>query len=308
MKKKIIYGIFLFLFAFGFEKTVLSMNLNQVSYVAYLVTLVGISLFLIYLIPFIFGVRYLARRLDASMKIFVVAFICGIFMATIFSSYANELLERFWSHYMSAKTLDKWSAALTGPFTEEIIKAVVALFALTLFKLNTGKDYLLAGLGSGIGFQFMEDISYMLPKESSKEALSDIFPQILDRFSGSLASHWTYTAVILVGIYLLVKSGKKAKGVFFVLAPVVLHFAWNTPLSDNQGQYSLPGPILTTLTLGLFIMALCETFRVEKLIKKSADFSLPEEPSISEASISNLDEQNSYSAVEIDVVEVNRTI
>lgn len=308
MKKKTIYAIFLFLFAFGFEKTMLSINLNQVSYIAYLVTLAGISLYLLYLVPFIFGVRYLSKKLDASMKVFVVAFICGVFMATIFSSYANELLEKFWSHYMSAKTLDKWSAALTGPFTEEIIKAVFALLLLSLFKIKTAKDYLLAGLGSGIGFQFMEDISYMLPKESTKEALSDIFPQILDRLSGSLASHWTYTAIILIGIYILTKESKKAKGIAFVLSPVVLHFSWNSPLSDSQGQYSLTGPILTTLTLGIFILALMDTFRIEKKLEKSRVIPLDSQLHGIQASMEAFPEQNSYSAVEIEAVEVGKPI
>lgn len=308
MKKKILCTIFLFLFAYGFEKTILGMELNRADYITYLITLAGISLYLLYLIPFILGVKYLSAKLDISRKVFVVAFICGVFIAPVFSSYANELLDKLWSHFMSAKSLEKWSDALTAPFSEEIIKAIAALFALSLFKLNTGKDYLLAGLGSGIGFQFIEDIYYVLPNGSSMKALGNIFPQVLDRLSGSLGSHWTYTATVLVGLYLIIKGGKKLKGTVFMLAPVALHFAWNSPLSGSEEEYSLSDPILTTLTLGLFIMALTEIIHMEKKTKETVDIAPPSSVLDYRFADTAEDEQDRCSAVEIQAVHVREKI
>lgn len=265
MKKYGILILFIFLFSFGFEKTFVGLNLHHVSTATSLLGVGAAMVLAAFFVPFLLLCRALINRLGASWPVFWTALFSGLFMSTIFSSFANEFLDAMWLKVLDPQTQERWSAALTGPFSEEIIKAAVAVLVLALFPYRQFRDYLVAGLGVGIGFQIMEDIIYVQPKADEAEALNEVMPQVLTRLSGSLASHWTYTAIIVTGIYLLFRGRRALKGLAYVLLPVVLHFVWNSPLAEEQTKFHPLPAILSTATLLLFFLAVQDVWQASGL-------------------------------------------
>ena len=66
------------------------------------------------------------------------------------------------------------------------------------------KAILIAGLGSGFGFQIIEDLGYVVHQTKTSQLAA--VTEAINRISGGLASHALYTAVVSVGIFLLLSQ------------------------------------------------------------------------------------------------------
>lgn len=262
---KIFAIIFLLLFASGFQQTVEGLKLDDAHPSVYLIMMAATAVLMLYVIPFLFGVKFLIKKLDASWGIFLLTLAGGAFIATMLSSHGNELLDGFWPTVLPKAFAEKWADALSGPFTEEIIKGMVAFISLKAINKKRPKDYLLAGLGVGMGFQIAEDIYYIFPEDAGAKAVTQIFPQLIDRFSGSLSSHWAYSAIFVVGMFLVIKYRKNIWGYVYLLGTILLHFLWNSPIGELEGSIPVFTPILTTLTLLLLAKAVKDVFEENKV-------------------------------------------
>ena len=78
------------------------------------------------------------------------------------SKHGNSLIDIMNSHVIKDATVfNKWTDALTAPFSEEFFKALVAFWVVLMVGKKDLKTILIAGLGSGFGFQIIEDLGYV---------------------------------------------------------------------------------------------------------------------------------------------------
>lgn len=245
--------LYLFIFSYGFSETVRALEIHEGNPSTYTLAILAVSLLLLYFVPFMLGVKFVVKKIEGKWTTFVVAFLTGFFMTTFLSSHLNELVDSFWASVLDPEFAKTWQDALSGPFVEEFIKTIFAIFALILLRRKNIRDYVLSGLGIGLGFQFAEDIFYVMPKTADVNDAMEIFPQTINRMSGAISSHWAYTFVIVIGIYMILKYRKNIRGYIYLILPVVLHFIWNSPIAGTDMPY-FP-PIISAITLFLVYLA-----------------------------------------------------
>ncbi|MBM7642570.1 PrsW family intramembrane metalloprotease [Streptococcus loxodontisalivarius] len=215
-----------------------------------LYSLLAVGLLALYLIP----AYYLTKTYGPkqSRKTLALSLIFGSCLIGCMAAYGNSIFSEFWALILSKKTHASWEAALTAPFIEETLKALASFSLIYLLKPKSILQVLFIGAFVGLGFQVSEDISYIT--NTALEGKDPIIQQALIRISGAFASHWTYTAILTSNLYLF-KKQKKLADLALGLSPVLLHFLWDSPLTDIQTTPPLVSPILTCLTLYLFYLS-----------------------------------------------------
>lgn len=145
-----------------------------------------------------------------------------------------------------------WQASIVPPLVEEALKLGLSL---TILYLCQKKDFwhgLLIGGGVGLGFQLSEDYTYVLGEilDQKVEPLS----QALLRLETAFASHWLLTAIFTGAICLILfYEGKKKKVTYlWLIAPILLHVAWNSPFIENNTLFKVLLTITCWLILGSF--------------------------------------------------------
>lgn len=211
--------------------------------------LLASSLIAIYFIPFIIYIRKAHLRWQIPPFVFPISFFIGVFASSWTSVGGNDLLGTLWGNILDKKLLADWEMALTAPFMEELVKTSIALALLYLFSQWSKRWAFLVGISVGMGFQVIEDIEYIYLGALDK--LSQAVPSALYRVSGSLSSHYLYTALLTVGLTSLFRKDKnlpRYKGYLWMIFPVISHFFWNSPL--NSGWVSA---VITTVSLMVFL-------------------------------------------------------
>ncbi len=197
--------------------------------------LIASSVVFLYAIPVALFIFYLVKRLNVSGKIVLLSIILGFTLPLYLASQGNSLISLFlFSINVPKEILSKWGAALTAPFTEEIAKGSVVLLTYFFCKKISLKDAFISGMISGFGFQVLEDVAYIFQSTFGKTNTG--FSIAFERLSNALGSHMAFGVVFGVGIIALIKRGSsipKSKALFFLIAPIVLHFVWNSPLEGD---------------------------------------------------------------------------
>lgn len=251
MKKKIILIIYLLCIMVGINYEFLALGSSTIASSKYLELLLAISLLGIYIVPGILLLKKLDKKLNKAHYFVPLALFSGLFMPGWLSALGNSgvegLLVKFFG---STEMLNNWSTALTAPFVEEIFKLCCVLMILYLFKITDPKIVFLIGISVGFGFQIMEDISYVAQDINSSRP---IFEQLFSRISGAFVSHWAYTGIFSIGIVTLLKKNQmfsKKETYSFLIAPIFLHFLWNSPMNEiNLNGIELLSPLLSVVTL-----------------------------------------------------------
>ncbi len=197
------------------------------------------SMVLLYAVPIAFFIRYLVNRLRISGKVVLLSFILGFTLPLYLGSMGNSLISflLFWLKVPKG-ILDSWGAALTAPFTEEIAKGAVVLLVYLLCRGISLKEAFVSGMISGFGFQVLEDWAYIF--QSTFGETNSGFSIAFERVSNALGSHMAFSIVFGVGLIALIKKGSaisRLKAFCFIIAPVMLHFIWNSPL---EGDWVVP--------------------------------------------------------------------
>lgn len=190
----------------------------------------------VYLFPFFWIIRYLQQRFTLPSSLLAGSWLVGLFVPGWLASIGNDLASGFWKVLIPSETvLKEWDAALTGPFVEEFLKGFAVLLVIGLFyRIMTLKSSLVVGMIVGMGFQITEDLSY-LKIDIFQNEISGV-PATLLRVATSLTSHWLYTAIIGVAIYLFIKNHQaisRKTALIWLCLPVLLHFLWNSPLTST---------------------------------------------------------------------------
>lgn len=190
-----------FVFYLRFSKNIYLFYSTEGTYTVYLIGMIASLILLIYIISIMKIVRYMLRRWGLSMKHFQVGMLVGGFIVAPLCIELNNGLSLLWSRILSPETQELWDSFLTGPWTEELFKALFALGLVYLLGGNTLKKYMMMGIAVGFGFQILEDISFIIPVEANAEALNYAFPSAFDRIGTFISSHFIYTAIARTGIY-----------------------------------------------------------------------------------------------------------
>ena len=131
----------------------------------------------------------------------------------------------------------------------------VAFWILLILGRKDLKSILIAGFGSGLGFQIIEDLGYVA-RQTRTGDLSAV-TEAVNRISGGLASHAVYTAVVSVGAFLILSQCTKQKeklfGLWCVVSTVTNHFLWNSPFYETDHRVNILVGLLFAFQVGTFI-------------------------------------------------------
>ncbi|MBJ8349364.1 PrsW family intramembrane metalloprotease [Streptococcus zalophi] len=253
-KQKIAASIWLFLIVYGIDFELFPLIGYDGSAINQIIILFSTLLLAIYIIPISLAIRFLKKQLNIPNKLLIVSIISGGLITGWLSSIGNGLAYSILQTFgFNSVFLQDWEAALTAPFVEEAIKALMAFAILFFFKAFKKETVFMTGLTVGFGFQIVEDFAYILTDAS--EQIDYTIGTALSRVSGALSSHYLYTSVLCLGIFLLVTKSQeipKKKILTWAFLPIFLHFLWNSPLNVS----SVVSAILVTVAVFLFIDAL----------------------------------------------------
>lgn len=267
----IVLTILLFLLTVGIDFELSAFYGSSATANAYFVTLVDVALLAIYIVPITLLIQYFRKKWDIKLSYWVIIFFFGLFTTGWLASYGNSIFgDYFWAKFLPASFYKDWQDALTAPFVEETVKAVVVFLLLKFLQIWKKEAIFLAAFTVGFGFQIMEDISYITL--TSFDAKAGDFSIAFDRISGGLASHGVYTALVVFGLYALLKQRDTIplkKSLAWFVGPIFLHFLWDTPLVNTWSVDSisfvsvLDSIVLIFLFLDLF--SYINTPNVEKI-------------------------------------------
>lgn len=199
------------------------------------IVLLGIAVLGIYAIPAVWGLFKVTKQYALDWRLILMALLTGLFITGFLASYGNEWLGLVWKEILPKKIYEAWEAALTAPLVEEFLKTSFAVFVLYFFRNFSKKSAFLVGLATGFGFQIIEDIAYVITEASMD--IDTALPTAISRMTGLLASHYLYSALITLGLYLMISKAKdlpKWKVYLWTFAPLLMHFIWNSPLNTSE--------------------------------------------------------------------------
>lgn len=168
------------------------------------------------------------------------AFVWGAVAATTLAAFGNDGWARVVARLGGPEFAARWSAALTAPFVEEIVKGlgVVLIALIARDEIDDVMDGFVYGALTGLGFAVVEDVF------SFVGAFGGTFGGVLDGFllrvvAGGLYGHVLYTGLVGMAVGLLVsrRTADRPERVRLAAAglcaaAIAGHFLWNSPLLD----------------------------------------------------------------------------
>ncbi len=192
----------------------------------------------LYALPVFLLVYVLDLYEREPLSLLLGAFVWGAIVATTLAAYANEGWGLVVARLGGPEFASRWTAALTAPFVEEILKvagiALIALIAAEEF--DDVLDGFVYGALCGLGFAVVEDVFYFISVFGGTPAgvLSGFWVRVV---SGGLYGHVLYTGFSGMGIaYVVSRRDEEPLGRRIAVAAGLLgagvggHFLWNSPL------------------------------------------------------------------------------
>lgn len=227
--------VWLILIAYGYNFELLAFYTIQGPSKNLFIVLLSIAVLALYAVPAVWGLFRISRSWSLDWRLILMALLTGLFITGFLASYGNEWLGLVWKEVLPKKIYESWEAALTAPLVEEVLKTSFAFFVLYFFKNVTKKSAFLVGLATGLGFQIIEDIAYVITEGSLD--IDTALPTAISRLTGLLASHYLYSALLTLGLYLLISKTTdlpKWKVYLWTFAPLLMHFIWNSSLNTSE--------------------------------------------------------------------------
>lgn len=231
--------LFLVLFFWGAQKEFDGMLLGKIKPVGdtlarYQMMLFCFLLLLLYFVPFVIFLRYTCRKMKISRKLPVIAFFSGWFIPGWIAGQLNDAAGKMIKSLTSKQFAENWGDAIETPIVEETLKVLVVVWLLCLIGRHLRKHYLVAGMAAGMGFQISEDLGYIEEQVSGSHAdfMTAIPFTLSERVAGGLVSHWCYTGLMAVAVYLIFIEKKRKPGILLLIAVLLSHGLWDSPLSE----------------------------------------------------------------------------
>lgn len=207
--------------------------------------------------------------------VLTAAFVWGACVAVAVAVKANGHLFGFLPKVLGNVDAARWSAAIAGPTTEEWVKTagVVAVVLIARRHIQRPIQGLILGAMCGLGFQLVENISYVgnaTLSNPSSDALGAWLTIGLRSVAG-LTSHWMYSAFCGLGVgYAMTRRDRSPAFRFLVALALVglgwsAHFLWNSPLITQ----SLPPAAAVVGLLSKILLVGIAFFVVYRLAMRS---------------------------------------
>ena len=198
------------------------------------------GLLLIYAAPVALVVLVLDLYEREPASLLVGAFLWGAVAATTLAGIANDGWGLVVARLGGPAFASKWTAALTAPFVEEILKGlgVVLIYLIARSELDDMLDGFVYGALVGLGFAIVEDVFYFMAVFGGKPGgvLEGFFLRVL---ASGLYSHVLYSGLVGMAVGMVVsRRGEASRGrrlrpaSGLVAIAVFGHFLWNSPLLD----------------------------------------------------------------------------
>ena len=259
MKKNIIVFVFILLMCIGLQYETLYYIDGSMSGTEYGVMGLSILVALFYMVPAIYCLYRIGKRWETSKKALTLSLIGGLFISGWLSSFANTYIHNFLTDlFPDSSFLNALENAIVAPLVEEPLKLLPLAFVLYLIPVKKLKSVFLMGIASGLGFQIIEDISYI--RTDLSEGLAYTLSRILERVTSAIASHWTFSGLAILGIYLLYRAYRGQKvmikpGFSYLGLAFGTHFLFNSPIVELETEVPLAFPLVTAITLYSFYKA-----------------------------------------------------
>lgn len=259
MKRNIIVFVFILLMCIGLQYETLYYIDGSMSGTEYGVMGLSILVALFYMVPAIYCLYRIGKRWGTSKKALTLSLLGGLFISGWLSSFANTYIHNLLTDlFPDSSFLNALENAIVAPFVEEPLKLLPLAFVLYLIPVKKLKSVFLMGIASGLGFQIIEDISYI--RTDLSEGLAYTLSRILERVTSAIASHWTFSGLAILGLYLLYRAyrGQKAMikpGFSYLGLAFGTHFLFNSPIVELETEVPLAFPLLTAITLYSFYKA-----------------------------------------------------
>ena len=259
MKKNIIVFVFILLMCIGLQYETLYYIEGSMSGTEYGVMGLSILVALFYMVPAIYCLYRIGKRWETSKKALTLSLLGGLFISGWLSSFANTYIHNLLTDlFPDSSFLNALENAIVAPLVEEPLKLLPLAFVLYLIPVKKLKSVFLMGIASGLGFQIIEDISYI--RTDLSEGLAYTLSRILERVTSAIASHWTFSGLAILGIYLLYRAyrGQKAMikpGFSYLGLAFGTHFLFNSPIVELETEVPLAFPLVTAITLYSFYKA-----------------------------------------------------
>lgn len=204
-------------------------------------------LLLIYAVPMFVLVYGLDLYEREPLSLVIGALLWGAFAATSLSILANQGWALVVLDMFSVETATDWVAALTAPFTEEILKGVgvVLIYLIARREIDDVLDGFVYGAMVGLGFTVIEDVFYFVNQFGGEVGgvLQGFFVRVV---ASGLYGHVLYTGLFGIGVaYFVSRRGEASLGrrlaiaALFILAGIFAHFLWNSPLLNFYPEQGL---------------------------------------------------------------------
>ena len=259
MKKNIIVFVFILLMCIGLQYETLYYIDGSMSGTEYGVMGLSILVALLYTVPAIYCLYRIGKRWETSKKALTLSLLGGLFISGWLSSFANTYIHNLLTDlFPDSSFLNALENAIVAPLVEEPLKLLPLAFVLYLIPVKKLKSVFLMGIASGLGFQIIEDISYI--RTDLSEGLAYTLSRILERVTSAIASHWTFSGLAILGIYLLYRAyrGQKAMikpGFSYLGLAFGTHFLFNSPIVELETEVPLAFPLVAAITLYSFYKA-----------------------------------------------------
>jgi len=194
----------------------------------------------LYALPVFLAVYFLDLYERQPLSLVIGSLVWGAVAATTLAGFANDGWGLVVARVGGPGFASQWTAALTAPWVEEILKAagVVLICLIAGDRVDDPMDGFVYGALCGLGFAVVEDVFYFIGVfgGTPAEVLGGFSVRVV---SSGLYGHVLFTGLSGIGIALVVSRGKSepqrrrfpaAGGLF--LAAVAGHFLWNSPWLD----------------------------------------------------------------------------
>lgn len=226
------------------------------------------ALLLMFFIPFAIFMYYSCRKMDVSWKMTILAFFSGWFISGSISHGLDGAGVHLLQNMISESFAKAWAPPIFGSIVEETLKLLVAVCLLALLGQKLRKQYLIAGMAVGMGFQIDEalyDIENVV-KGSHHAYVTAMSYTINDRIISCLGSHWCYTGVAAVGIFLIFRQKQKKVGILLLLAAYLDHSFRDMPFTSNTLCLALSDAFMLVIIFALYM----KTWRENKVAPDEA--------------------------------------
>lgn len=259
MKKSSILFIFILLLCIGLQYETIYYTDGSRSGAEY--GLMGVSIFLalFYMIPALYFLFRIGKKWEFPKNALILSLLGGMFLSGWLSSFANTYIHDLLGMlFLDSPFLNAFESAIVAPLVEEPLKLLTLVLAL--IPVRKLKSLFLLGIASGLGFQMIEDIGYI--RTDLPEGFDFTISRILERIISGIASHWTFSDLAVVGVYLLYRAYKgqkvgKKQGLIFLGLALGTHFLFNSPFVELETELPLVIPVVTAIALYGFYHAYC---------------------------------------------------